>query len=361
MLSPTALAHLAFESSINDIDNYYSCSNNYCQDVILNVLRKQYNQTFYRQQITIGNNATSLISFFVQTLLGMGITNYLAIAPVYFSAVDAIHLGHGSITIVQPQLPNLSIDLAQFEDLIRKNKIQAVIITDPYFGFGKDVEIKQFKHIIQICRKYCCTIICDFARYGLEWKNEDKQLPFNDKLRLFHDMDRFALIFSPCKQLFANGIKTAIMITSRNFSGTIAEYSDSVLGSISSVQLAFLNFILAPQTQSELETNIKRNLLHIQANYSKIQSCILGSQVVSFLPDMGNYMVIGMPKSGNDFEIFQGVLKNCNTSTLPLSLYHFFSKELYLFRTNLSLKPTNLLNSILAIEDFIECTQQANS
>ena len=193
MLSPTALAQLAFESSIDNIDNYYSCGDNYCQDIIVDVLSKKYNQYFHRQQITIGNNATSLISFFIQNLLAMGISNYLAIAPIYFSAVDAIHLGHGSITIMQPELPNLSIDLFQLEETIRKNNIQAVIVTDPFFAFGKDVGMNQFEQIVQICRNCCCTIICDFARYGLEWKSENKHSLFNDKIRIFDDTDRFAL------------------------------------------------------------------------------------------------------------------------------------------------------------------------
>lgn len=360
MLSPTVLAQLAFESSIDNIDNYYSCGDNYCQDIIVDVLSKKYNQYFHRQQITIGNNATSLISFFVQNLLAMGISNYLAIAPIYFSAVDAIHLGHGSITIMQPELPNLSIDLFQLEETIRKNNIQAVIVTDPFFAFGKDVDMNQFEQIVQICRNCCCTIICDFARYGLEWESENEHSLFNEKIRIFDDTDRFALIYSPCKQLFANGIKTAIMVTSRNFTRTISDYSDSVLGSISAAQLAFLNFILAPQNQSDISSSIKRNLTHIKANYNKIQSFILGSNIISYPPDMGNYMVLGIPKTENDYEMFQNILKHCNISTLPLSLYHFYNGERYFFRTNLSLAPTHLLNSVLAIEEFIECTQQAN-
>lgn len=360
ILSPTALARLAFESSIDNIDNYYSCGDNYCQDIIVNVLSKNFNQYFDRQQITIGNNATSLISYFIQSLLAMGISNYLAIAPVYFSAVDAIHLGYGSITIMQPELPDLSIDLFQLEETIRKKSIQAVIITDPYFGFGKDVGMNQFKQIVQICRNCCCTIICDFARYGLEWKNENNHPFFNEKIRIFDDTDRFALIYSPCKQLFANGIKSAIMVTSKNFIRTITDYSDSVLGSISAAQLAFLNFMLAPKNQSDISSSIKRNLTHIKANYNKIQSCILGSHIISYPPDMGNYMVLGIPKTENDYEMFQKILKHCNISTLPLSLYHFYNRERYFFRANLSLAPTRLLNSVLAIDEFIECTQRAN-
>lgn len=360
MLSPTALAQLAFESSIDNIDNYYSCGDNYCQDIIVDVLGEKYKQHFYRQQITIGNNATSLISFFVQNLLAMGISNYLAIAPIYFSAVDAIHLGHGSITIMQPDLPNLSIDLFQLEEAIRKNSIQAVIVTDPFFAFGKDIGMSQFEQIVQICRNYCCTIICDFARYGLEWRSENKDFIFNEKIKIFDDTDRFALIYSPCKQLFANGIKTAIMITSKNFTRTISDYSDSVLGSISAAQLAFLNFILATQNQSDISSSIKKNLTHIKANYNKIQSCIVGSHIISCPPDMGNYMVLGIPKNKNDYEMFQNLLKRCNISTLPLSLYHFYNRERYFFRTNLSLAPTRLLNSVLAIEEFIECTQRAD-
>lgn len=355
--SPTGLARLAFEASINTIDGYYSSGDNYCQDIVLDALRKATDQDFYRQQITIGNNATSLISFCIQNLLSMGITNYITIAPIYFSAVDAIHLGHGTISIMQPELPSLSIDFNKFEETIKKLSIQAVIITDPYFGFGKEICLNQFEQIVQICRNYCCTVICDFARYGLKWQDENNQLVFNEKINIFRNTDSFAFIFSPCKQLFANGIKSAIMITSENLNKPIADYSDSVLGSVSSAQLAFLSYILDPQNQNEITSIIKRNMTNIQSNYDKIQSSILGTNIISYLPDMGNYMVLGIPKIADDYETFQYILNRCNVSTLPLSLYHFFDRSRYFFRVNLSLNSISLLNSILAIETFTEYTQ----
>lgn len=357
VLTPTVLARIAFDSSIDNIDNYYSSGDNYCQDLLVDMLRKDFNLNYQRNQITIGNNATSIISFCIQNLLSMGISNYLAIAPVYFSAVDAIQLGHGSISIIQPKLPDLSLDLNKFEETIRKLSIQAVIITDPYFGFGKEICMNQFEQILQICNDCYCTVICDFARYGLHWSNEKNHLIFNEKINLFQNFDRYALIYSPCKQLFANGIKSAIMLTSDNVTESITDYSDSVLGSVSTAQLAFLSSILDSQNQSEITSIIKRNIAHIQANCDKIRSCILGSGVVSFLPDMGNYMVLGLPKTVGDYETFQYILNCCNISTLPLSLYNFFDRTHYFFRVNLSLDPVHLLSSILALEEITGYTQ----
>lgn len=355
--SPIELARMAFETSIANIDNYYSSGNNYCQDIIAEILRKVTNQDYQSQQITIGNNATSLISFCIQNLLSIGILNYLAIAPIYFSAVDAVQIGRGSITIIQPKLPDLSIDLNQFEITIRKLGIQAVIITDPYFGFGKAICTNQFKQIVQICRAYKCTVICDFARYGLNWKDENDLIVFNEKISIFHDSDRFALVFSPCKQLFANGIKSAIMVTSRNYNKFIMDYSDSVLGSVSAAQLAFLSAILDSKNQSKIISDIKKNLTHIHSNYEKIQSCTLGTEIISYQPNMGNYMVLGIPKIADDYHTFQHILNRCNISTLPLSLYHFFDCSRYFFRVNLSLESMRLLSSILAIDNLTGCTQ----
>ena len=50
---------------------------------------------------TAYNNATSLISFCIQNLLSIGILNYLAIAPIYFSAVDKIGGRHSLFALGQ--------------------------------------------------------------------------------------------------------------------------------------------------------------------------------------------------------------------------------------------------------------------
>ena len=135
------------------------------------------------------------------------------------------------------------------------------------------------------------------------------------------------------------------------------DYSDSVLGSVSAAQLAFLSSILDSQNQSEITSGIKKNLTHIHSNYEKIKSSILGTRIISYQPDMGNYMILGIPKMADDYETFQHVLNHCNVSTLPLSLYHFFNSSRYFFRVNLSLEPIRLLGSVLAIDDLTECTQ----
>lgn len=357
VLRLNSLARISYDYSLPHIDTYYSAGDNFCQEKIIHILNKNYNISMQKNQITIGNNATSLISFCVINLISKGISNFLAITPVYFSAIDAIQIGHGKIAFIQPILPNLTIDINAFEDKIKYLNIQAVIITDPYFGFGKEINQNIFEQLVMICSNYGCTIICDFARYGLNWTNDKESLIFNEKIHLLQYSDNYVAIYSPCKKMFANGIKTAIMITSENIGKLWENYTDSMLGSISSAQLAFLDSLLDNHNQKEIVSHLKKNIVYFQANYDKISSCIIDSNIISFQPNMGNYMVLGLPKIKSDYITFQNILFHCNINTLPLSLYHFFDESRYFFRVNLSLESIKLLNAVSSLETFIKSVQ----
>lgn len=340
------IANHALESSITHIDHYFSCHENECREKIAGHLHKEHKIKININQITIGNNATSLINFCIQNLIFRGVQRYLAIAPIYFSAIDAISLGNGEVTIFQPSFPNLTFNIDELDKIIQKNNIQAIIITDPYFGFGKKIEICDFNQIITICRKNRCIMICDFARYGLDLNCETEPLLFNEKLDFFEETDRFAVIYSPCKKYFANGIKTAIMITSYDMCATVSDYADSVLGSISSSQIAFLNSILDESNFETLQANLQTNKRQIVANYERVVSYNLDSNIFTSKPDMGNYMVLGLEKKENDFNMFKLIARKHNIISLPLSLYHFFAQSKYLFRVNLLSNTAKLLDAV---------------
>ncbi|MBO5478424.1 MAG: hypothetical protein J6J36_02220 [Clostridia bacterium] len=353
VLHLNSLTKYAYNNALSHIDTYYSAGDNFCQEKIVDILFEKYNIHIQKNQITIGNNATSLICFCVTNLISQGISNFLAVTPVYFSAIDAIQVGHGRIAFIQPSLPNLSIDLDAFEHKIKHLNIQAVIITDPYFGFGKKIRKDIFNQLVAICSNYDCTIICDFARYGLDWTADEEHLIFNEELLLLQHARKYAAIYSPCKSLYANGIKTAIMITSQNIGNVTDNFTDSMLGSISAAQISFLDLLLDNQNQEQIVSCIKENVTKAQANYDKINSYILGTKIISYQPDMGNYMVLGIPKKENDYKMFQNILSHCNINTLPLSLYHFYDNSMYFFRVNLSLESVKLINSVMALEKFI--------
>ena len=351
--SPKGIISEAMNQAILDADTYYQCNNNSCQDRIAKILDKKYGIYLSPSQIIIGNNATSLICFSIQALLAMGKKNYLAIAPVYFSAVDAITLGKGNLFIYQPCYPNLDIMGDEIEKIVNRENTEVLIITDPYFGFGKRLDQDQFLNLINCCRKHGLILLCDFARYGIDWYTDEEDILFCNKIKYFSKYDSFFAIFSPCKKLFANGIKAAVLLTSKNLS-QYSDYADSFLGSISSPQFRFLDALLCIDNSLVLQNTIQKNRQRIKNNYELISSLCLGSTLELSNPDIGNYMVIGAKSSKNSYEMFKNVLDNCNLLTLPLELYHFFVRNRFLFRVNLLLSTAELLNSIEVFQKFIE-------
>lgn len=337
------IADKAYEASYYHIDDYYSCDSNFCQKVLSEYISSQWSIYLPQDQIIVGNNATSLMSYYTQCLMSLGIYNFLAISPLYFTLDDVIKMNGGNITIYQPAMPHFDIDIIQLRRLIAKDQIQAIIVTQPLFGFGHRITDDEMKNIISLANEYQCTIICDFAREGLVWNNDNEMIVFGDQLSLFKGCNKYALIYSPCKKLFANGIKTAIMIISPEMKQRIVNNADSVLGTVSAAQLFFLNYILDSDNNETIANHIRENKKLIYSNYSRIRSLILDRATIECIrPDEGHYMVCGLPKQSGDTEMFLELLHQCEIATLPLSLYRFYNPSTYLFRVNLLLNTFDL-------------------
>ena len=343
------LLDTAFSIASDHIDDYYSNENSFDTFLISNKIHKEYNIHLNNKQITIANNATSLICLYVQSLISAGIKNFLALSPVYFSFTDAIEMLGGTLTIIQPTFPDLIIDFEDLKSTIINCHINAIIITQPFFGFGKKITEKQLKQLFSIAKETDCIVILDMARAGLDWRKEKEGVEFGAELQLLTENDKFALIYSPCKQIFANGIKTAIMITSNEMTNRISNMADSFIGSISSAQIYFLKLLLDDKNSSYIENCITKNKASIYGTFEQIKTALLGSNIKYWTPDMGNYMVIGLEKRQTDFNTFCMLLNENGLYTLPQSLYYFFDDKYYLFRVNLLLDKCNLINSTIAL------------
>ena len=348
------IADKAYKAAYCHIDDYYSCDSNFCQVAIREYISRQWSINIPQDQLIIGNNATSLMSFYTQCLLILGIHNFLAVSPLYFTLDDVIKMNGGNITIYQPTMPHFDIDIVQLQRLIIEDHIQAIIITQPLFGFGHRITDSELKKIITVANEYQCTIICDFVREGLIWENDDETTIFGDQLSLLNTCNKYALIYSPCKKLFANGIKTGIMIISPEIKQHILYNADSVIGSISAAQLFFLNYVLDSNNDKIIANQIQKNKKLIRLNYSRIRSLVLDEANIDFIkPDEGNYMVCGLPKKhSDDTMMFLELLHKCEIATLPLSLYNYYCSSKYLFRVNLLLNSCNLMRAYSRILEY---------
>ena len=346
----------SFEKSLQNIDYYYSSEHNKCQEIICNYLHTYYNISFLKKQIIVGNNATSLISFYIVLLSSLGIKNYIGLSPIYYSFIDAIKISNSNIVIYQMGNYNNEIIINDIEKAIKKYKIQAIIITDPIFCFGIKLNSLIWDELISLANKYGCYIIADLTREGLSWNSDNDELIINNTIVSIYKAYKFAAIYSPCKKVFANSVKTAILLTSDEKIDYIFSYQDSFIGSISSIQIEFLNLLFDDENSDFIATKIKNNKMYFISNFEKINSILLGSRINLFKPDGGNFAIAKVTKEKyNDKEIFELLYNELDIISLPLSLYNYFDVKNYLFRINLSIKSSFLIDAalkLLTLEEY---------
>ena len=342
----------AFEKSISQIDFYFSSENNECQEIICNYINSYYNIDLSKKQIIVGNNATSLICFYIIQLSSLGVKNYLGLTPIYYSFVDAIKTSNSNIVFYQ--LNPLSKDsiVNDVEKAIKEYNIQAIIITDPIFCFGITIDQTLLDDLIALANRYGCYIIADLTREGLIWSNSE-ELIINDSITTYCKADKFAAIYSPCKKMFANGVKTAILLVSDENIDRLFSYQDSFIGSISSMQIKFLCLLFSKEYNKYVSSKIVSNKKLIKSNFDKIYAILLGSNLSLIKPDCGNYTVAKFEKKKyTEHEIFDLLYKNLNIVSLPMTLYNYFDDKSYLFRINLSIKSNFLIDAILKLREL---------
>ena len=343
----------SFEKSLNSIDYYHSSENNKCQEAINKYLYNHYNISLSEKQIICGNNATSLICFSLLLLSNLGVKNYLGFSPMYYSFIDIIKICHSNMVIYQTSDYDIDISICKIEKVIQKHHIQAIVITEPVFCFGKKISNKMINKIVSLANKYDCYLIADLTREGLDWSNDNDELLIDKTIVSLHRANRFFIFYSPCKKVFANGVKTAILITSNDKLDYFNSFQDSFIGSISSIQIEFLNLLFSNKYNNYIFQKIRDNRKTIISNYEMINSVLPGCTTSLIRPDAGCFTVAKIDKkSYDDKHIFELLYNKLGILTLPLSLYNYFEENNYLFRINLSLNRKLLINTSIKLMDL---------
>lgn len=343
----------AYKDSLSEIDHYNSSEHNQCQSIISNYINSQYMMNLSESQIIVGNSATSLICFYILLLNSIGVKKFLGFSPIYYSFLDAIKICNADIVIYQPSSLEKYIDYDEVEHIIKSNKIEAIIITDPIFCFGISVGVSSIKKIIDLAAKYNCYIMVDLTREGICWNFDYKEKMIGETIKEFDGVKNFALFYSPCKKIFANGIKTGILVASEESIDYIYSLQDAFIGSISTMQVKFLNLLFKKECYEYISNQIEKNKKFIISNYEKICSLLLGSKTKLINPQYGNFAVAQIEKNGHsDKECFDLLLNKYDIITLPLSLYQYFDEEHYFFRINLTLEKDSLLNAVIRLMEL---------
>lgn len=343
---------------IKEIDNYFFIEDTYNYLPIKNYIsnKTQKNAT-YNFEFLVGPNSTSLLSLSVIALHNLNVNNFLLINPTYFSVIESLGLFDVNIINFHTNFPNFKIDFNKLEKIVFEKSINCIIITDPFYGSGKNFSLNDYEKLIDICNKYNCYLLVDYARGGLSWYNNDNKIINIKLLNTFSRLNNYILIDSISKKILSNGIKVALIFSNSKILNEICKYGDSLIGSICAAQKDILHNIYSNDFNEYLNIIIENNIKIAKNNYNLICSFLIKTNFIYTSPDDGYFFLIGIPriikeKNLNDYEMFSLLLTNLHIITLPSSLYNLFDSNYYIFRINLLFDVKIIIESLNKISLF---------
>ena len=331
----------------SNINKYYLVEEDHGRTIIAQYLQNRFKIEISPSQILIGGSATSLICL-VLLVLADEKKHILVLEPSYYSVHDTLDLLRCQYHSVCVSIPEFTYDYKEIETIIRNEKISVLVVTDPVFGSGIPLHQECYRHLTDLANQYHCTLVVDLARMGLAWGAEDEPI-LGEQFTWIQRAKQYAAIYSPCKKVFANGMKTGILLSSLGLVKKLQCYGDSVLGSISASQSLFLNTLLLEDSHDYIWRQIRENISLAKSRFEIIRTLFQQHECTLFRPQMGHYALVTFPVTrSTEWRTFLKLLHKAGVYTLPMGLYGLSNRSLYSFRVNL----------FTDIEQLIEATDR---
>lgn len=338
-----------------DAQKYY-----YFTDEINN---KRYFNTFYQHNFnssldddnfTIASNGTSCLMLSLIALKEMELNNVLITTPIYFSTLNLLdEFNYNVDRFNLSSKNNYKIDLQKLEDDIKKKNIQILIITNPLFGIGIELDEDVISKISKICNKYDVWFIMDYVYGGFPWKtNNPIDYVFNNNIyNALRVSNKHVFIESISKRIFLNGVKTALIFTTRELLKRILRVSIFTVGSMSATQSKIIKEIYSIDNTETIIQQISNNVEIAKRNYDKIWTMLNNSNIKISDSSCGYFSLISIPKANNcnDMKFAIKILNDTGVLTTPHSRY-LLDDSNYSFRINLLLDEYELINGITKIK-----------
>jgi len=336
----------------DNINTYYLIEDDIGKSEVVEYLSKR-GCSIKLKQVLVANSATSLLCYTIFSTASND-SGVLVLNPSYYSTYDSLSLIKCDYITMDVLVPSFSYDCNRIENILMCSNVHTIIITDPIFGSGIKTSEENLSDLIFLANKYHCTLVVDMARYGLSWTEQNEPL-IGERLISIQKAHHHAVIYSPCKKIFANGIKTGVLICSEDIAETLACYSDSFLGAVSSAQVEFLKVLLLPVSENYLHRQMKQNIDEIKNRYDIVKTIASSSELDVFTPHMGHYALCALPLYQNSYKkTFHKLLDKAETYTLPMSLYGLSDDIHYFFRVNLLTDNNNLMQSLWRMISILE-------
>lgn len=341
------------EQSIHQLEH----KNTYIMSKDMEILKKQISSYLSEQGIettkeciTIVSNGTSAAFISLLQTFKRGATNFLFIGPIYFTYIHLLNvfgkkIYHYDINLFE----KITFDFNKLEKEIREKAIHSLILIQPFFGSGMTLNDSILEKFISLCEKQHIYLLIDYVYGNMEWDSFSHI--HNTKLIQMAITSNFCILYeSISKRIFLNGMKSAVVFSSKKFISDINIDSEICLGSISYIQESLLHTLYSSNNITNVNQFIINALDCASNNYDLLCSLILGTDLKLCKSTCGYFTLLGIPKihfeSSKDQDIINELYNKTGIVTIPHSRYYYNSSEYYCFRINLATETYELLNAI---------------
>lgn len=319
------------------------------KETIVDYLSDQ-NFKISKDYITIVSNGTSAAYISILQLFKCNAQNFLCIGPIYFTYMHLFDIFHKKLYYYNINLfNNINIDFNELKSELKYNNIDSIILIQPFFSSGINLEKSILENLIQMCEELHIYLLIDYVYGNMSW-NEPTHIHNKKLIKLVTNSNYCILFESISKRIFLNGIKNSIIFSSSKFINNINIDSEICLGSISYIQESLLNTIYSSNNIQYINNHITNSLNYVSNNYKLLQTLLLNTDVSLCNSTCGYFTLMAIPKKyfkhDADKYIMNELYKKTNVVTIPHSRYYYNSSDYYCFRINLATDTHTLLEAV---------------
>ena len=316
----------------------------------------KYNYNLQLDRFALSNNGTSSLFLAMMTLYELGVKNILVFSPAYFTLLNILDTFNFHFFEYKMPLEITSIDYEDIKNIIKNNNIDAMVLTNPLFGTGVEINEQIVKELAQLANIHDIWFLMDYIYGGMPWNTSNKQIYiFNFTMyQAISKAEKYIFIESISKRLFLNGTKFSFVFSNPRMIRRILRLSIFSIGSMSVVQAKLSNRVYEPTSERGIIMHIEDNLNIAKHNFDMIKTILSDTSAKITKTNCGYFTLVSMPNNqlANDMDIAVKLIKRYGIMTTPHSRYLYVEPNYYSFRVNLLLNKNSLFKGINVIKEL---------
>jgi len=265
---PTLLIEVACRETGGAFRYHYSHELLNLKELVANYVMNsmEYVDEINTKNVAILSSATASLFLILLSLKRHGLKKGLSCRPIYWSIrQNCSDLGLQLELLDCYSRNNYLIPWNEFVQRIRSEKYDFVILTNPIYSVGLEIDSQYISALQQSCKDAGSLLIIDEAFH----------MPWFPTPRLPTYSQDMIVVRSPTKKLFANGLKIAHVVGPQEIINDIEKLSEPVIGGLHFGQVRFAEILYNAEDHKDIHSGIKTmfesNIQMLSAYYERIQ------------------------------------------------------------------------------------------